>query len=106
MKHTRILSSILAVILLLAMTGCAGNNTPAADAAESTEQTVDSSAQTPASEPQTTDTDTPTEIVPSDNPKVGVFDLEKGTVLLNSGYEMPILGIGCYLLSQELLGCA
>ena len=29
------------------------------------------------------------------------FDLEKGTVMLNSGYEMPILGIGCYLLSQE-----
>jgi len=29
------------------------------------------------------------------------FDLDKGTVMLNSGYEMPILGIGCYLLSQE-----
>ena len=29
------------------------------------------------------------------------FDLEKGKVMLNSGYEMPILGIGCYLLSQE-----
>ncbi|MDE7326618.1 MAG: aldo/keto reductase, partial [Lachnospiraceae bacterium] len=25
----------------------------------------------------------------------------KGTVLLNSGYEMPILGIGCFRLSQE-----
>jgi len=34
----------------------------------------------------------------SDTPQ---FDLEKGTVMLNSGYEMPILGIGCYLLSQE-----
>lgn len=31
----------------------------------------------------------------------GVFDLEKGTVLLNSGYEMPILGIGCFRLSQS-----
>lgn len=27
------------------------------------------------------------------------FDLEKGTVTLNSGYEMPILGIGTYMLS-------
>lgn len=31
----------------------------------------------------------------------GVFDLEKGMVLLNSGYEMPILGIGCFRLSQS-----
>ena len=29
------------------------------------------------------------------------FDLKKGTVLLNSGYEMPVLGIGTYLLSNS-----
>ena len=29
------------------------------------------------------------------------FDLQKGVVMLNSGYEMPILGIGCYLLSNS-----
>ncbi|MBQ4513203.1 MAG: aldo/keto reductase [Anaerolineaceae bacterium] len=29
------------------------------------------------------------------------FDLEKGTVLLNSGYEMPVLGIGCFALSDQ-----
>lgn len=29
------------------------------------------------------------------------FDLEKGTVMLNSGYEMPILGIGTFNLSLE-----
>lgn len=29
------------------------------------------------------------------------FDLEKGTVLLNNGIEMPILGIGTFLLSDE-----
>ena len=28
-----------------------------------------------------------------------VFDLENGTVILNSGYEMPILGIGTFRLS-------
>ena len=28
------------------------------------------------------------------------FDLQKGVVMLNSGYEMPILGIGTYLLSN------
>ncbi len=29
------------------------------------------------------------------------FDLETGTVMLNSGYEMPILGIGTFRLSQS-----
>ena len=33
--------------------------------------------------------------------EVGEFDLEKGVVLLNNGYEMPILGIGCFMLSNE-----
>ena len=29
------------------------------------------------------------------------FDIERGTVMLNSGYEMPVLGIGTYRLSQS-----
>ena len=29
------------------------------------------------------------------------FDLQKGTVMLNSGYEMPVLGIGCFTLSDQ-----
>ena len=33
--------------------------------------------------------------------EVGRFDLEKGVVLLNSGYEMPLLGIGCFMLSNK-----
>ena len=32
---------------------------------------------------------------------VGKFDLEKKTVLLNSGYEMPIVGLGTYSLSDK-----
>lgn len=31
----------------------------------------------------------------------GAFDLEKGTVLLNSGYTMPVLGLGTYSLDRE-----
>ena len=42
---------------------------------------------------------------PSDNGSasadIGVFDLEKGTVLLNNGQTMPILGIGTFQLSQS-----
>ncbi len=33
--------------------------------------------------------------------KVGEFDFEKRTVMLNSGYEMPIVGLGTYSLSDE-----
>ncbi|MCD7770873.1 MAG: aldo/keto reductase [Oscillospiraceae bacterium] len=33
--------------------------------------------------------------------EVGVFNFETKTVLLNSGYEMPIMGLGTYSLSDE-----
>ena len=48
--------------------------------------------------------DADTEVVTNDKEpagEAGVFDLEQGTVLLNSGYEMPTLGIGCFRLLQE-----
>ena len=38
---------------------------------------------------------------PADDPRTGVFDFEKRTVLLNSGYEMPILGLGTYALDHD-----
>ena len=33
--------------------------------------------------------------------EVGVFDMESKTVLLNSGYEMPIIGLGTYSLLDD-----
>ena len=30
-----------------------------------------------------------------------MFDLENGTVKLNSGYEMPVIGLGTWTLSDE-----
>ena len=33
--------------------------------------------------------------------ETGVFDFETKTVLLNSGYEMPILGLGTYALDDD-----
>jgi hypothetical protein len=41
------------------------------------------------------------DIQPVQTAKVGVFDFEKKTVMLNSGYEMPIMGLGTYSLSDE-----
>ncbi len=37
----------------------------------------------------------------SEMSQVGVFNFETKTVLLNSGYEMPIVGLGTYSLSDE-----
>lgn len=37
----------------------------------------------------------------SESASAPVFDLEQGTVLLNSGYTMPIVGLGTYSLTDE-----
>lgn len=42
----------------------------------------------------------PSETAQATETEAGVFDLEKGAVLLNSGYTMPILGIGTFALSD------
>ena len=39
--------------------------------------------------------------VNTNNNSYPTFDLKKGTVLLNSGYEMPVLGIGTFMLSNS-----
>ncbi len=36
--------------------------------------------------------------VEEDKAEVGKFNFEKRTVMLNSGYEMPIMGLGTYSL--------
>lgn len=46
-------------------------------------------------------TSAPTQGAHTADAKTGVFDFEKRTVLLNSGYEMPIMGLGTYSLSDE-----
>ncbi len=44
---------------------------------------------------------TPEQTADTAIPKTAVFDLEKGTVTLNSGYEMPIMGLGTYALDHD-----
>ncbi|MCD7954714.1 MAG: aldo/keto reductase [Lachnospiraceae bacterium] len=41
------------------------------------------------------------ELTESEARTVGEFDFETKTVLLNSGYEMPIMGLGTYSLTDE-----
>lgn len=42
-----------------------------------------------------------TEDISESNADIAKFNLENGTVLLNSGYMMPVLGIGCFTLSND-----
>lgn len=40
-------------------------------------------------------------IIPENSTNVGIFNFQTHTVMLNSGYEMPIMGLGTYNLSDE-----
>lgn len=97
---------LLGLALVLGTAGCGRKDEPQMS------ETVDHAASEPVTEvtdsPKTKETESPSKAEDNEaadggnlSGEAGVFDLEKGTVLLNSGYEMPILGIGCFRLSQE-----
>ena len=94
------------LLLVLGLAGCAGrnNNLSPSPLENSNTQTSGTVSDTEAPSDVTV-TPSDTTVPPSDNSSasadVGVFDLENGTVLLNNGRTMPILGIGTYRLSQS-----
>lgn len=87
----KLFALILSVIICLTFIGCS-NNGNTSDSSSS--KSVNSGAETNSQNS-------------SDNQSVesangsSDFDLENGTVKLNSGYEMPILGIGTFRLSDS-----
>lgn len=81
-KRYRTLFAVF-MVLLLALTGCTSTNSNTS----STSTSVDSSSQ--QTKPST-DIDTTTD-----------FNFETKTVMLNSGYEMPIIGLGTWTLDDE-----
>ena len=85
---TRILLWLLVISLSLMAcgTGCTRSEEPLADTAEQEMQKL----------PDVTGLTSNME-----ENKVGVFDFENKKVLLNSGYEMPILGLGTYALDYD-----
>ena len=95
----RINIGLFLLLIASVWAGCAGINSNS-DSNQSENRNTQTSGIISDTEttPDTTDT-------PSDNSSaladIGVFDLEKGTVLLNSGQTMPILGIGTFQLSQS-----
>lgn len=91
--------------LCLMFTGCgtAENEDNAAGTESTTTQESVSESETPEEETSTEmETEQTSEAEGTAvSGEVGVFNLESGTVLLNNGETMPILGIGTYRLSDS-----
>lgn len=84
----RILSSIIVFVIMCSITACGRDNK------KSDFSTISSETQSAL----TGETNTEERV----DSIMGRFDLEKKTVLLNSGYEMPINGIGTYSLLDDV----
>ena len=97
----RILAMALTFTFLLGMTAC-GQTPSASERIESSTLPESSVSETPAKEP-TVESTAPATEEEADSAVVnpGNFNLETATVTLNSGYEMPIMGLGTYSLSDE-----
>lgn len=103
----KIYSIIAILIFCMAFAGCSQTGGQSAtDTGEEISQSrndneVNASVETPqedSSSAESGDAGQPTEDFADMNTE---FDLEKGTVRLNNGIEMPILGIGTFRLSDE-----
>ena len=91
MKQKWISILISGLLLIGCLTGC---NNGVANSSEP-ESTSPSSTQAPGDTSSSEGENSGEEI------SVPVFDFESRTVMLNSGYEMPIAGLGTYALSDE-----
>lgn len=90
-KLTALLLSVMVMTLLLAGCGQAAQRPAESDSPTQSNETTPAESESPDDKAQT----------PDAVPGAGVFDLETGTVMLNNGIEMPILGLGTYRLSAE-----
>ena len=107
-KYTKSVSVLLIVLLLLALLSCCSNKAGSSGAVDNSGNEPTNTGAPAASsgnevtvpEPESEDPGTASESS-SEQAAIGVFDLEGGTVLLNSGYEMPILGLGMFSLSSS-----
>ena len=100
----RILSLALTFTFLLTMTACGQTQQETPSASESVESSSSverEASETPSSEPTEESASSPNAEASAAEENLGNFNLETATVTLNSGYEMPIMGLGTYSLSDE-----
>ena len=104
------LSLLLSLLLCCSIASCGANDSSSVSTSENTTAEVSTTTVTSAKtevEVNSEETDEATgsqqENQPNETDNSGYpeFDFDTKTVTLNSGYEMPILGIGCFSLSDE-----
>lgn len=96
MKRKCLLILTAALFLSFCLAGC---NSGSADS--SGQENISSSAETEADEELSSESETSAGENSDEGNSAFVFDLESRTVTLNSGYEMPVAGLGTYALSDE-----
>ena len=98
----KIVTILLALVLMLALAACAGNSAPTSVTSTESSQSSTVIFETfSATTQSSSDKSTESAPTPSETANIGKFDFEKRKVMLNSGYEMPIMGLGTYSLSDE-----
>lgn len=90
----RIMAVLLSACMLFALASCASPS----NSANSASSAVESESQNSTSSQEESSAGNPAENVKA----AGDFDFETKTVLLNSGYEMPIAGLGTYSLHDDV----
>ncbi len=105
---------LLAIFLVLCLlaAGCSKNESVSESSAASKNASVPVQTDTPPAETSVSERSSDDQGQPEQNPEAEIgggksvsgypaFDFERKTVTLNSGYEMPILGLGMFSLSDS-----
>ena len=91
MKQKWISILISGLLLIGCLTGCNNGDANSSEPESTSPSSTQALGDTSSSEGENSGEET----------SVPVFDFESRTVMLNSGYEMPIAGLGTYALSDE-----
>lgn len=92
---SRKITGVLVIAAILLLSAGYRGQTPLAASDDNNAEAVHASAKKNAERPASLD------ILAVRPQSAACFNIETGTVMLNSGYEMPILGMGTYSLSDE-----
>lgn len=97
---SKMLISILAIVLLPGLIGCNSNPNPNAGDQQST--LVQESSSVPSTQSDSSIDNGGLPSMSETEMIIPVFDFDTKTVRLNSGYEMPIMGLGTYALADDI----
>lgn len=98
----RAVSFLLSLIIVFSLAGCGNSGQreqPSGEIHENSTQENGMDREESSQESADAQKEQESNVSSEENP--GGFDLENHTVMLNSGYEMPVMGLGTYSLTDE-----